>query len=98
MTAAHPNPPAAARGRGAGNAERGRHVAGRARARWFSCGSAGAARELLAERLERLVGGQRAAVALALLGVATAGVGRGLAGLDLGLGGLLLLLDVRLPA
>src|SRR5687768_7551322 len=63
--------------------------------------SARAAGELLAERLQCLVGRERAAVGLALTALGAggvAGVGRGLAGLDLGLGGLLLLLDVRLPA
>src|SRR3954452_11254402 len=70
-----------------------------------SCRSVPAAGELLAERLQRLVGGQRAAGLLAGLGlvgpIGRTGcrrVGRGLAGLDLGLLGLLLLLDVGLPA
>src|SRR6478736_8591344 len=59
-----------------------------------------AARELLAERLQRLVGGERAAgVATGLrLDVATRGVRGGLAGLGLGDLGVRLLLDVLLPA
>ena len=67
------------------------------------------ARELLAERLQRLVGRERARdLGAARAGVAAAaaaagarllgGVRRRLAGLDLGLGGLDLLLEVRLPA
>src|SRR3954466_2981400 len=50
--------------------------------------------ELVAERLERFVAGEGAAVLLGLLG----GVRRGLAGLGVGLLGLGLLLDVGLPA
>src|SRR5262245_58708605 len=53
--------------------------------------------ELLAERLERLVGGERAGLGVGL-DVTAGGVRRGLAGLDLGLLGLLLLFDVSLPA
>src|SRR6478752_4036463 len=61
-------------------------------------GSGSPAGQLLAKRLQRLVGSERAA--LGLLGdvVATAGVRRGLAGLGLGNLRLGLLLDVRLPA
>src|SRR5262245_3600063 len=63
-------------------------------------GSAAPAGQLLAERLQRLVGGERAgaAVALARGALALGGVRRGLAGLDLGLLGVGLLLDVGLPA
>src|SRR5512141_2537086 len=67
-----------------------------------------AAGELLAQRLQRLVRGERArdlGAARTVVVAAAAGgggllgrVGRGLAGLDLGLGGLDLLLEVRLPA
>src|SRR6478752_7432538 len=61
-------------------------------------GSGSPAGQLLAKRLQRLVGSERAA--LGLLGdvVATAGVRRGLAGLGRGHLRLGLLLDVRLPA
>src|SRR5688500_3963957 len=68
---------------------------------WQVSGSAGAAGELLAERLQRLVGSQRAAgVASGLVGrdLAAGGVRGGLAGLGLGHLGVCLLLDVLLPA
>src|SRR4051812_27680834 len=58
---------------------------------WRVSWSAAAAGELLAQRLQGLVRGERAAVGRGLLVVAPTGVGGGLAGLDLGLRGLLLL-------